>query len=644
MQQGSLRWRAPLAALAYTVLALFWTWPLVLGLTRDLPWDLGDPVFNCFVLERNARLFLAALGGNVAALGGFWDARIFHPEPLTLAYSEHQVPQALLALPVYALTHNVLLSYNLLFLATFVLSGLGVFLLVRDLTSQTAAAFLAGLLFAFAPYRVEQLSHLQVLSSQWMPFALLGFHRFARSGRWPPLVFGSLALLVQGLSCGYYLLFFSPLAAAFAAFELLRHGRGRAAWARLAAAGALVVALALPFLLPYQELRARGGAPRQRAEIETFSADVFAYLTAPEEIHAWGDIMRTFPASEGQLFPGLVAPLGAALALWVAVPFASISRERQRSPSGVAWLAAIWLLLQTLAVLLILSGVAETIGDAVPWLKMRSLPHALLLASCAAIVLCAVSPALRRWLRALAGSHTGFFAGAAITAVVLSYGPTLRSFGRPMMEGPYTLLYDLVPGFDGLRVPARFAMLVVLCLAVLAGLGAAAVRSRWALAAAAALAVLESTAAPLVVNDVWSDPALRRPPARLAVGAEAPAIYRRAAALPDSAVLIEFPFGSEPYELRYMFHQPVHGLPLVNGFSGAVPASYARARGPLRAVLTEPERASQALAQTTATHAIVHEGAWGIAAKGRRVTRWLEEHGGEVVAREGSDALVALKR
>jgi hypothetical protein len=109
-------------------------------------------------------------------------------------------------------------------------------------------------------------------------------------------------------------------------------------------------------------------------------------------------------------------------------------------------------------------------------------------------------------------------------------------------------------------------------------------------------------------------------------------------------VLIEFPFGSEPYELRYMFHQPLHGLPLVNGFSGAQPRSYAQARGPLRNLLAEPERARGALATTTATHAIVHEGAWGIPAKGRRVTRWLEEQGAVRVAAEGSDLLLALRR
>ena len=52
----------------------------------------------------------------------------------------------------------------------------------------------------------------------------------------------------------------------------------------------------------------------------------------------------------------------------------------------------------------------------------------------------------------------------------------MRSSGRLIGEaGPYHFLYSHVPGFDGLRVPARFAMLVVLFLSVAAGFGAAAI-------------------------------------------------------------------------------------------------------------------------------------------------------------------------
>ena len=121
---------------------------------------------------------LKALGGDFSAITNFWNANIFYPEPLTLAYSEHLFGQALQVLPVQALTGNILLSYNLLFISTFALSGFSVYMLVRDLTGRPLAAFVAGLAFAYAPYRLSQLSHLQVLSSYWMPLALVGFRRY----------------------------------------------------------------------------------------------------------------------------------------------------------------------------------------------------------------------------------------------------------------------------------------------------------------------------------------------------------------------------------------------------------------------------------------------------------------------------------
>src|SRR5204862_5003530 len=117
----------------------------------------GDTLFNCWVLLWTSGQVLRAVGGDPAALAHYWDGNIFYPAPLTLAYSEHLTPQMLEALPILAATGNIALAYNVLFLTTIVLSDLGMYLLLRELTNQPLAAFLAGPAVAFAPCRIDQL-------------------------------------------------------------------------------------------------------------------------------------------------------------------------------------------------------------------------------------------------------------------------------------------------------------------------------------------------------------------------------------------------------------------------------------------------------------------------------------------------------
>jgi hypothetical protein len=266
------------AAAAYTVIAVAMTWPLASGLARDVAWDLGDSVLNMWILSWDSEQFRGILAGRSVHLRHFFDANIFHPAPLTLAYSEHHVPQELQIFPLYALTKNPILCYNLLFLSTFVLSGLGMFLFARELTGSTAASFVAGLLFAFAPYRVPQSSHLQVLSSQWMPFAFYGFRRWIEAGRTRALVGATASVVLQGLSCGYYLLYFSPFAAAYVVWELwrTRRLRDRRAWLALTVAGAAAALVVLPFVVPYLIVSRGLQLTRSLSETTRLSADVYS--------------------------------------------------------------------------------------------------------------------------------------------------------------------------------------------------------------------------------------------------------------------------------------------------------------------------------------------------------------------------------
>ena len=597
------------------------TWPLAAGLARDVPGDFGDPLFTSWVLAWDA----THLGP------GWWSANIFAPHPLSLAYSEHFLPQALQALPIYAITKNPILCYNLLFLSTFALSGLGMFLFGRELTGSAAAGFVAGLAFAFAPYRIANVPHLQVLSSAWMPFVLFGLHRHFETGGIRPLAGAAAAWLVQNLSCGYYLLFFSPVVVGYIAWEIARRGlwRDRRELLRLGAAIAIVLAATAPFLLPYLELRRLGFNPRSLAETRRFSADVYAYFTADPNLTLWGSTLQTWPRSEGLLFPGLTI---AALAILGAAPRGPAKTGHYRF-LALAMLAVIVTLLLGFSIRL-------------PGVKITSLSRVLVVCAAALAVALAVSPTIRDTSRRWLSSPAGMFSAITLFAIVMSFGPDIHAMGRTVMgTSLYAAFYDLVPGFDGVRVPARFAMIVTLGLAALAALGIAAIDRRHQArvsAIAGALILLEAIAVPMPINQNATDykqAGLAPLPASVA---DTPAVYRFAAQLPAPAVLMELPLGEPAFDIRYMFYSTRHWRRLVNGYSGGAPPDYEMLAESLKDVATRPDRAWQAIAGSTATHAIVHEASY-TGGGGRAVSLWLQSRGAREVAAFGSDRVFELR-
>jgi hypothetical protein len=643
------------ATLLYFCVALVFTWPLVLGLTRDIPWDLGDSLLNAWILAWDADRVLRFLSGDLGAIRNFWNANIFYPEPLTLAYSEHLFAQAMQILPVYALTGNVILSYNLLFLSTFVLSGLGMFLFVRDITGSARAGLAAGLIYAFAPYRVPQFSHLQVISSQWMPFVLYGLRRYFVTRRTSALVGAGGALVAQNLSNGYFLLFFAPFALAYVLFEMATRKlwTDLRVWTALSVTAVAVIAVPLPFLLPYLELRRLGFGPRVLNEVKSFSADVFSYWTSPAESRLWGAWIRTYPKAEGDLFPTVSALLlgGVGLATSVARAWTH-ARTRPAAASRmlkpIVWVTLAAAVVYALFVLLILTGNGFTRIGPIP-ISVRNLWRNFRVLALILGLLILVSPRARAFARQWVGSLSGFVLLAAIAAFLMSLGPEIRSAGRLISEaGPYHFFYWYVPGFDGLRVPARFAMLVVLFLSVGAGLGTAALEQRFRYGGAiaitlATLAVVEAFAAPIVVNGTVAEGRYETPPARVYTGDQVPGVYRFLKSLPaPGTVVVEFPLGEWAYELRYVFYSTAHWHPLLNGYSGHFPLSYNMNATHLRRPLDYPDASWDTLMRSGATHAVVHLPYYRDD-EGERISRWLVGKGARQLGEFDGDKAFALR-
>ena len=645
--------RAWHALAAYLVLAVIATWPLARGLGRDVPADLGDPVFVMWVLAWDCKQLLAILGGDFSRFSTFFDANIFHPLPLTLAYSEHFLAQAVQILPVWALTGNPILSYNLLYLSTFVLSGLGAYLFVRELTGNPRAAFVAGVLFAFAPYRFPQSSHLHVLSSQWMPFALYGFRRFFDSidtaaatpgRRWRPLLGATAAMLAQNLSSTYYLMFFSPFAAAYVLWEVWRRRlwRDRHLWLQLGTAAAIVFVLTAPLLLPYAAVQDQLQVARSRGELSVYAADVYSYLTAVSEQIVWGASARLYPKAEGDLFPGLLA---------VVLAIIGIATWRRDSPAiGTLQVTrTAWVLIGAASLHLVAAGATLlyrrlTLDVGLFQIRITNVDQLLLRALILMVIAAIISPGCRARVGEFMRAR-GFFVLALLMAVWLSLGVSPQTLGRPLnLTGIYAALYEYVPGFDGLRVPARFAMVAVLMLAVLGGYGAAALsRWRWATPAFAVLTVAlmaESIVRPFPINGIGTLRDYATPEPRVYRPARAPAVYQRLAREPN-VVLAELPMGQSDYDIRAMFYSIVHHAKLLNGYSGFFPQHYGLLALAVSDVPGHATTAWAALREAGASHVIVHEAAW-LDDRGPRTTAALVELGAVEVLRDRTDVLLRM--
>lgn len=98
----------------------------------------------------------------------FFNINAFYPNKLTLLFSDTLLPQSILALPLSLITNNRILVFNILFIFTFLLDYLSLFLFWQKLFKNDLISFIGSIFFIFSPYFHLQLGHFQMLS--YWPF------------------------------------------------------------------------------------------------------------------------------------------------------------------------------------------------------------------------------------------------------------------------------------------------------------------------------------------------------------------------------------------------------------------------------------------------------------------------------------------
>ena len=216
---------------------------------------------------------------------------------------------SLFGFPQLASGASAVLNYNVLLLLGMFLSALSAWALARHVTGDPLASAAAGVVYAFLPWRMEQIPHLQFQWGAFLCLTLLFLLRYLESGRRRDLVLFAVAFGWNALANVHYAFFSGFLVAVALAWAWLRDvpergaahrnggrrdGRGRR----------------------FHFFRSRRATARRRrlygfrrglSEIQMFSGRWTDFLSAGEKNWLWGPVTARFQAPERHFFPGAAA-------------------------------------------------------------------------------------------------------------------------------------------------------------------------------------------------------------------------------------------------------------------------------------------------------------------------------------------------
>lgn len=538
------------------------TWPYVTRL-RDAVVDPGDPYLMSWVMWWDYHQTFT----NPLHL---FDANVFYPFKYTLAFTEHSYGIAAPLFPLFALGLKPLTVHAIALFLGFALSGYGAFRLGRTLTGSALVGWVAGIVFAFVPYRFNAMSQVPYVFSAWIPLVFEALVLFARERSGKRAAWLGFAFFMSGITTiTWFNLSLVPFVI-YAAILLTRYDlwKDRQFWLRGALALGTAALLLVPFVLPYVLASRLYGFKRSIEEIKQHSAWPTHWLSVENRNRLWNGMGEGLPEWwKFKLFPGLLPILFSLAAFPVrgiaakmsngGFAYSDVGPARQRWVRGLDLLIVIALAVSILAV-----GFDRSTAFRKLFVYVTS-ERALAVLTVAIIArLCLAYPRILNSARAnlletLRAPRRGdaFWLGILLTVIGFCYSLGWNFFF-------YRICYDLIPMFRSMRVVTRGAMFAYLGLALLAGLGVKhlaeilPLRISWLRAGlvstfACALLLAELNAAPLrfMRGEVYPD-----------------GVTARLKQTPMRGGIVVLPAGPE-YNHRYILRAADHQKPLIVGTS-----------------------------------------------------------------------------
>lgn len=438
-----------------------------------------------------------------------WDAPIFYPVKNTLAFSENMFGNLWITIPIQYATNNHIFAANMLILTSYILCMYFVFLLIRDMTGSHSGGLVGGILFSFNPYRWGHTAHLQLLPFFWAPLALLFANRFMKEPK-KKYFFGMLSFtLLQYYASIYLGMMLLTMLIVMFSVHIVNDKKGSERWIYVTdknLRNMFVVGLALSVL--------------------ALLPLALPYYNVAKKWHFVRSLdENAMYAAEPLSF---FIPLSSNTYRWIN----NISAGRIRGGEGAVFFGLTpWIL--TLVGFIFIFRQRQHKSDMQRQAIIR-------------------------------------FAWTALAMGILMLGPFLILFDdNTHIPMPYQLFYYLIPGFKAMRVPARFAQPLLLCLSVMAGFAAARLLEswkKWSQNRRISLLLV-------ILTLFYLDYAVPDNSGVLVETQEGfPPIYLYLSKSNPDRPILEVPVGHPGFtDFRYLHYQTAHWRPILGGWSGWVP-------------------------------------------------------------------------
>ena len=406
-----------LAFVYFVIFTAVMTYPLVFKMQSVIGGSGGDGTYFVWLVRWYQKAIFEL------KISPFFNPYMNYPQGWHLATTDVTPAMVALAFPG-SLLFGPTWGYSLAMLMSFVLSGWGMYLWIRDLTKNHLAGLVAGTIYAYVPYHMAHyiIGHLSLAGIQWFPFYFWGLYDLLKQEKysWKSVLMASIALCLIGLTSPYYvymtILITAVFVLGFFIFGGYRRLKETVFWKSLLIFGSIAIVLVGLAMLPYVSLDAQNGLAARPVEyVSEYSASPTDYVIPSIKQFLWGK--------------------------WIDDHF-----------SPEYWQES------TLYI-----GVVTFVLTMIAWIKRRQLFQsrllsiALLVAVCAFVLSLGIEP---HWL------------GRKVVALPRILQSIFHRTEMPQIYLPSYYLFRFLPFFSKMRVMMRFGLFVLVTFSLMAGLGA----------------------------------------------------------------------------------------------------------------------------------------------------------------------------